>query len=743
MPATLAKHVWARCAGWVCPLAVGVACLAAALFVACSEPPATQGIPLIRPWASAADLALWHREWQDRAAPHVDVPDPPGEEPVQKARYHLSRGSYPMEVRRRGNRFNLEIHGVDEQVMGGGWTACAEGTITDATAGATHPFAGSVATFTWSCLGIRYRHASDGVGRLRFSADGKAVFSQYMAFEDAELWLEAEGIEATDVVPERGTLHGQAIAERNLGRLSSRARYGLAIEVRGLGGTEIPGAIVQMKGQDSSQVVTDAAGRATVWLEGGVMPVAPVVAAGAIGWYNREVAVFADDVDVGWRAGEVAGSPVRIELLPIPTVDDPTYSLTAPHPDSDPNNAMACGTCHMGHYQDWLGSGHARSAENGHVEWWRESTIRAGASVQACDACHRPGRVLDGAAGPARGLLDGNHCDLCHKIQRVGDVRGAGVLEGSLAFLRPSAEDSSRPGSIHLVFGTRVDAGYAYMGASWNPLFATSHLCAGCHQGSAHGDLEALPKLNTFEEWRAYAEANGPSHTKSCQDCHMAGGQTANRNGSLLRQLAWDALHRTPEAVHDHTFVGVSPQRLAEALDVRVKLERVAPDRLQVRIAVENVGAGHRVPTGTWTKHLVLGVWARAAGKPLALLSGDRAWLVEESATSSDPLVAGSWLNPMGTVFGVFPANSPEAPFASLDMLAPWLAEHIDDRRLEPGAVRNLVGEFSCPPDAPCEVEVRVVHRRGALGAGVAHTPWTIGPGDAPPEMLVLREVHR
>ena len=98
-------------------------------------------------------------------------------------------------------------------------------------------------------------------------------------------------------------------------------------------------------------------------------------------------------------------------------------------------------------------------------------------------------------------MLAGNHCDFCHKVERVEDVRAPGVF-GSLVLARPSPSSRERPGAIHHVFGPAPDVTYAYMGASWNPVFSTSWLCAGCHQGGGHA---GRPKVDTFEEWRAWA----------------------------------------------------------------------------------------------------------------------------------------------------------------------------------------------------------------------------------------------
>ena len=64
-------------------------------------------------------------------------------------------------------------------------------------------------------------------------------------------------------------------------------------------------------------------------------------------------------------------------------------------------------------------------------------------------------------------------------------------------------------------------------------------------------------------------------------------------------------------------------------------------------------------------------------------------------------------------------------------------------RRLAPGETRTATCRFPADGtnEAP-EIEVRVVHRRGDLGLGLAHTPWPVKPYDAAPEVLWLRVVR-
>ena len=145
----------------------------------------------VRPYASQADREIWQAEWDARTRQWTRIPDPPGSGPVETAHYWLSYNVYGMELRRRGDRVVVGIHGIDRQVRGGGWAAFGEGTITARTG--VHPFSGCRMRITWACLSSRYRYASDGVGYLEFSGDGREVVARYMAYEDPTYWARAHG----------------------------------------------------------------------------------------------------------------------------------------------------------------------------------------------------------------------------------------------------------------------------------------------------------------------------------------------------------------------------------------------------------------------------------------------------------------------------------------------------------------------------------------------------------------------
>lgn len=227
----------------------------------------------------------------------------------------------------------------------------------------------------------------------------------------------------------------------------------------------------------------------------------------------------------------------------------------------------------------------------------------------------------------------------------------------------------------------------------------------------------------------------------------MAGGRTRNAEGKPFDLFAWETLHRSPEAVHAHDFAGSGPSFAKAALDVGVTkgaLVRGAGGAREwpVRVTIENRGAGHAVPTGTWTKHVAVGVYARVGDRWLAATpAAPRAQLGDAAATGT-AFEPGDWRNPPGIVFGVFErATGRLAP----DFWAPPDAGDVDDRRLAPDAKVTLDVAFTLPPDvgdAEPVVEVRVIHRRGPLSAGPSSIPWEPRRYDAPPEIEWLRVVR-
>ncbi len=667
------------------------------------------------PLASDTDIAEWTAQWKARTTKWQEVPDPRGEGRVVKARYWLSRAAYDMEVRRRGNRFVVAIAGVDIQFMGGGWAAVGEGRIT----GDAHSFRGAVATFTWSCLSARYRHASDGIGRIWFDEDGGGLYSIYMAYESPEIWAKAYGERHIpgEPRPAYATIRGQIPYTPAMKRQPDGALQDITVRVTDDTGAPLKDALVQLKAVDRTRVLTDAKGMATVSYQGRHAPYAQVVCAGLPGHRNAETAFFTGD------------APERAEIV-LPRLD-PTdhaeYTWNRASGKGAPDDMMACGTCHEWYFAEWYTSRHARMASNGHVAWERARMVKADPQApDDCRGCHQPAHAVQvpGGGWKARGELASNHCDFCHKIRAVKDIKESGVF-GAYDVVRPDPNAGTRPGGIHHVFGPLPDSSFAYMGASYNPLFKASPLCAGCHQGGGRWRDTGLPKIDTFNEWLEWSSSQKPEDVRSCQDCHMPGASTFSTEGKLIDQLAWDGLHRSPEHVHSHRFYGSEPDFASKALDLKVE-KRNDPDTGEwlVTVALTSRAVGHKVPTGTWSKHVVVAVTATVDGEPLEQISGDR-----------------TALGTGGFILRVRAASDTERKQGNPLWWQPWPKAQVVDERLKPGETRTATCRFERTPGAEPSVEVRVLHRRGWLPGGPASVPWTVNEYDAPPEVLWMRVV--
>jgi hypothetical protein len=684
------------------------------------------------PRASAADVATWREQLEARAGRWRDVPDPPGAGRLVVARYWLSRAVYDMEVRRRGSRFVVAIGGVDPQFMGGGWTAVGEGRIS----GEAHGFRDAVATFTWSCLSVRYRHMSDGVGRIRFAPDGDTVAAVYMAWESPTTWAKAYGRRQVEGErrPPYAALRGQIPYTPAMARLADDAEVTVHVEVVDERGAALDGALVQLKATEDVRTLSTGGGRATLRFAGRRAPFAQVITAGLPGHRNAETAFFAEDTE---RHG-------RIVLARLPTEDHPTYSWNRAAGSEHPDDLMACGTCHEWHFTEWHASRHGRSADNGHVTYERQRMLEARPDApDDCVGCHQPALAVSSpdARWKPRGPLAGNHCDVCHKIADVLDVRESGVL-GALRVLRPDPASGERPGGIHHVFGPLADSTFAYMGASYSPLFGESRLCAGCHQGGGRWRDGSPPKIDTYEEWRAWVADKEGEAAKQCQDCHMPGASTLSSDGKLIDQLAWDGLHRPASQVHSHRFDAVDAQFASSGfqLDVEKSRDTASGDWI-VRVAMTNSGAGHKIPTGSWSKQVVVGVWAATAEGPLACVGGARAWL--DPRSDETRLVAGDWRNPAGFVLGMRAASDAEGRRPTPDFWQPWPPDQVVDTRLAPGERRSVACRFEATPEGvEPVVDVRVLHRRAWLPRGAAGVPWTIEPYDPAPETLWRRVIR-
>jgi hypothetical protein len=259
----------------------------------------------------------------------------------------------------------------------------------------------------------------------------------------------------------------------------------------------------------------------------------------------------------------------------------------------------------------------------------------------ACADCHAPaiegeagGRDLHDAVGNA--YENGNHCDFCHHVRDV-DMSAPPGTAGRLVLQRPIDKVSDDPTSPlrQVMFGPLYDVPNEFMGGSLQPKFSTAEICAGCHQQEQQALLpgttldakwrDGLPTHSTFAEWTD-SPFNDPS--TPCQACHMPPDDTGLKSTLDITDEESAGISggfiRPSERIRQHIFRGPlegSPRLIDDVVAVALT-GAVAGGELSVDVTLENLLAGHAVPTGEPMRALVLAVHADACGAAMVPVGG-------------------------------------------------------------------------------------------------------------------------
>lgn len=265
--------------------------------------------------------------------------------------------------------------------------------------------------------------------------------------------------------------------------------------------------------------------------------------------------------------------------------------------------AEDCGACHAAQHAEWSASRHAASAASPVFEALLPRVADRWGTVarDRCLACHAPGHGGDDAIG----------CVSCHAaVGNRGEQNAALVVDLDAPLAGPFA--ATEPTAAHQTT-TRA-------------LLASPVLCGTCHEVRGPGLLDEP----TLSEYRASAQAR---EGRSCVDCHM---RELNRAA-----IAVGATEARPR--REHRFAGVDPAwgatpdeqaratteaqaLLASALSLSARWI----DATHAEIRLDNVGAGHDVPTGAaflrdiWVDARVVDAAERARDLPRVIELGAR-----------------------------------------------------------------------------------------------------------------------
>ncbi len=370
--------------------------------------------------------------------------------------------------------------------------------------------------------------------------------------------------------------------------------------------------------------------------------------------------LFAGVVATGLLAGFVLLSPVAARGQATRTPARPTSKTLT--------SAEECGRCHADIFRYWKASLHAQAADDPRFQAVftrvKEETHRQDLDG-ICLRCHAPA-LLQGqdSKWDRKVSWEGVTCDFCHSVRAVrNDAKAPFVLEVG-----------------EVKSGPLRDATPTVHGARYAESFSSSMLCNPCHQFVNEKGLEVL---STYAEWQA---SPYPGQSKTCQTCHMrsAAGKVVDPKVQRVAMTSVN-LHEMPG--------GHSVTELNRALGAQITAERHG-GTVDVNVQLTNRGAGHKIPTGSPLRTIVMVVQvAGGTGGSQTATRTYRRVVVDE--------------------------NNQEITEES----AVWLrgARVLRDDRIAPGERRSEKFSFQLPTNTPVRAVAKLYYR---------YTP-SDGPGKA------------
>ncbi len=283
-----------------------------------------------------------------------------------------------------------------------------------------------------------------------------------------------------------------------------------------------------------------------------------------------------------------------------------------------------CGACHNVIFEQWKGGVHSNAFKDPIFQKATKLFLAEAETegeleeARSCVRCHTPLGHLSGEIGTTEddydnqnldALQSGIFCDFCHSIKSTAGIGNAPYTVG----LESAGENKK------VKWGPRDDAVSPYHGTAFSELHTRSEICGTCHDVTH--TLNGMPIERTYTEWREGPYNTGdPATTVYCQDCHMrqlpgvpATGSTERPDNPGVSAIGGKERNH----VYTHFFVGgnaalptlfeggeQNSQMARERLQNCATIEISAPSlpliwqQATIQIKVNNVGAGHYLPTG-------------------------------------------------------------------------------------------------------------------------------------------------
>jgi YVTN family beta-propeller protein len=414
------------------------------------------------------------------------------------------------------------------------------------------------------------------------------------------------------------------------------------------------------------------------------------------------VTAWYTDQKVSWAYVTPPINNVVLTLRPYDTRDNTAYVWNTSFADPA-NPTLGCGHCMSPSFQEWQHTAHAKSGTNVRFFSLYNGTDITGTGVISpgykldfpgtvgnCATCHAPGTAYDAPFTTDMNALtgvnrEGVFCEFCHKVGAVylnpatnrPYNNAPGVI--SMRLYRPY-------GSDQIFFGSLDDVTRR---VSYLPVERKSQFCAPCHQFSFWG----TPIYQSYREWQ---ESAYPSEGIECQTCHMPPGTSPT---FVLPEKG--GLSRDPNRMASHLDLGLKDTTFMQSTVAMTLTAQPANNAAQVNVTLNNVNAGHHVPTDSPLRNMLLVITATdGQGQPLALQSG-----------GTVPAWGGNYVGKPGKGYAkilrdVISGESPVVNYWKQTLI-------VSDNRLPARGIDTSSYTFALPPgSSPTHITATLIFRR-------------------------------
>jgi nitrate/TMAO reductase-like tetraheme cytochrome c subunit len=240
-----------------------------------------------------------------------------------------------------------------------------------------------------------------------------------------------------------------------------------------------------------------------------------------------------------------------------------------------------------------------------------------------CAFCHAPAAIsatqqgtnltslISGSWGNRVNVAtEGVTCDVCHKAidlflddHQLPYVERPGILSFSFVRPTPGLQFISGPGAHLAISNLNVKRTCA-------PIFSESKFCAACHYGKFSG----IEVYASYKEWLDSSYSQPNQNYRSCQDCHMPSPEPIGNTLPSERSACSEPNQKFRDFNHNMMKYGPDPDNTLRTIPLIIKeAATIAIDKIvlgggQVTfgVTVVNSGAGHKFPTDSPLRHLIL-----------------------------------------------------------------------------------------------------------------------------------------